>query len=156
MYTQTDRKDINAKKNAPQETWQKDIIFINRFTHIAKRISSFKRQWAGHIARRIDGRWDRKVLGSLDWQAECIYQQDRRMIWLWPRVHNRHKPLLTKAIMLIYVQRLIIMTMMIIIRYYYLYYSVIKSSLSSVTSFQDIKLHWNSNNNAVWYQQCYY
>ncbi|KAI8441130.1 hypothetical protein MSG28_009382 [Choristoneura fumiferana] len=33
-----------------------------RVTDIAKRISSLKWQWAGHIARRADGRWGRKVL----------------------------------------------------------------------------------------------
>ncbi|KAI8424129.1 hypothetical protein MSG28_002725 [Choristoneura fumiferana] len=33
-----------------------------RVTDIAKRISSLKWQWAGHIARRTDGRWGRKLL----------------------------------------------------------------------------------------------
>ncbi|KAI8440727.1 hypothetical protein MSG28_009067 [Choristoneura fumiferana] len=33
-----------------------------RATDIAKRISSLKWQWAGHIARRADGRWGRKVV----------------------------------------------------------------------------------------------
>ncbi|KAI8421117.1 hypothetical protein MSG28_008210 [Choristoneura fumiferana] len=40
-------------------------------TDIAKRISSLKWQWAGHIARRTDGRWGRKVL---EW---------------WPRIGKR-------------------------------------------------------------------
>ncbi|KAI8433520.1 hypothetical protein MSG28_015551 [Choristoneura fumiferana] len=38
-----------------------------RVTDIAKRISSFKWQWAGHIARRTDGRWGRKVLQRRPW-----------------------------------------------------------------------------------------
>ena len=33
-----------------------------RVTDIALRIAKLKWQWAGHIARRTDGRWGRKVL----------------------------------------------------------------------------------------------
>ena len=33
-----------------------------KVTDIALRISKLKWQWAGHIARRTDGRWGRKVL----------------------------------------------------------------------------------------------
>ena len=33
-----------------------------KVTDIAHRISKLKWQWAGHIARRADGRWGRKVL----------------------------------------------------------------------------------------------
>ncbi|CAH2210522.1 jg10823 [Pararge aegeria aegeria] len=33
-----------------------------RFTDIAQRVAKLKWQWAGHIARRTDGRWGLKVL----------------------------------------------------------------------------------------------
>ncbi|KAJ8726778.1 hypothetical protein PYW08_007034 [Mythimna loreyi] len=33
-----------------------------RVTDISRRIAKLKWQWAGHIARRTDGRWGRKVL----------------------------------------------------------------------------------------------
>ena len=33
-----------------------------RVTDVARRIAKLKWQWAGHIARRTDGRWGRKVL----------------------------------------------------------------------------------------------
>ncbi|KAL0860164.1 hypothetical protein ABMA27_010471 [Loxostege sticticalis] len=33
-----------------------------KVTDIARRIANLKWQWAGHIARRTDGRWGRKVL----------------------------------------------------------------------------------------------
>ncbi|CAH2234465.1 jg1608 [Pararge aegeria aegeria] len=33
-----------------------------RATDIAQRVAKLKWQWAGHIARRIDGRWGLKVL----------------------------------------------------------------------------------------------
>ncbi|CAK1600115.1 unnamed protein product [Parnassius mnemosyne] len=35
---------------------------ISRVTDIAQRISKLKWQWAGHIARRTDDRWGKKVL----------------------------------------------------------------------------------------------
>ncbi|CAG4968657.1 unnamed protein product [Parnassius apollo] len=42
-----------------------DIRSKTRVTDIAQRISKLKWQWAGHIARRTDNRWGRKVL---EWQ----------------------------------------------------------------------------------------
>ena len=33
-----------------------------KVTDIARRISKLKWQWAGHICRRTDGRWSRRVL----------------------------------------------------------------------------------------------
>ncbi|CAH2233520.1 jg10802 [Pararge aegeria aegeria] len=33
-----------------------------RVTNIAQRVAKLKWQWAGHIARRTDGRWGLKVL----------------------------------------------------------------------------------------------
>ncbi|XP_063539716.1 uncharacterized protein LOC134748833 [Cydia strobilella] len=39
-----------------------DIRSRTRVTDIARRIANLKWQWAGHIARRTDGRWGRKVL----------------------------------------------------------------------------------------------
>ncbi|CAK1584698.1 unnamed protein product [Parnassius mnemosyne] len=42
-----------------------DIRSRTRVTDIAQRISKLKWQWAGHIARRTDNRWGRKVL---EWQ----------------------------------------------------------------------------------------
>ncbi|PZC71609.1 hypothetical protein B5X24_HaOG212887 [Helicoverpa armigera] len=40
----------------------KKIRRQTKVTDIAHRISKLKWQWAGHIARRADGRWGRKVL----------------------------------------------------------------------------------------------
>ncbi|KAI8435808.1 hypothetical protein MSG28_004034 [Choristoneura fumiferana] len=39
-----------------------DIRSRTKVTDIARRIAKLKWQWAGHIARRTDGRWCRKVL----------------------------------------------------------------------------------------------
>ncbi|CAG9137498.1 unnamed protein product [Plutella xylostella] len=39
-----------------------------KVTDIAKRISTLKWQWAGHVARRADDRWSRKVL---EWRPPC-------------------------------------------------------------------------------------
>ncbi|CAH2235005.1 jg19003 [Pararge aegeria aegeria] len=36
-----------------------------RVTNIAQRVAKLKRQWAGHVARRTEGRWVPKVL---EWQ----------------------------------------------------------------------------------------
>ncbi|KAI8421291.1 hypothetical protein MSG28_008327 [Choristoneura fumiferana] len=67
--------------------------------YVAKRVSSLKWQWAGHIARRADGRWGRKVL---EWRPRIGkrsvgHQQDGRMTWLKPRVHGGCRPLPTEA-----------------------------------------------------------
>ncbi|CAH2238495.1 jg5676 [Pararge aegeria aegeria] len=40
-----------------------------KFTDIAQRISKLKRQWAGHVCRRTDGRWGRRVL---EWRPESV------------------------------------------------------------------------------------
>ncbi|CAK1604627.1 unnamed protein product [Parnassius mnemosyne] len=53
-----------------------DIRSRTRITDIAQRISKLKWQWAGHIARRTDNRWGRKVL---EWQ---------------PRTGRRRRPLI--------------------------------------------------------------
>jgi hypothetical protein len=37
-------------------------LWITKVTDIARRFSDLKWQWAGHIARRTDGRWGGKVL----------------------------------------------------------------------------------------------
>ncbi|KAI8439764.1 hypothetical protein MSG28_013451 [Choristoneura fumiferana] len=42
-----------------------DIRSRTKVTDIARRIAKLKWQWAGHIARRTDGRWGQKVL-------ECV------------------------------------------------------------------------------------
>ena len=39
-----------------------DIRKRTKVTDVARRIAKLKWQWAGHIARRTDGRWGRKVL----------------------------------------------------------------------------------------------
>ncbi|PZC72575.1 hypothetical protein B5X24_HaOG210906, partial [Helicoverpa armigera] len=55
-----------------------------KVTDIAHRISKLKWQWAGHIARRADGRWGRKVL---EWRPRTSkrsvgrpYKGRRRML----------------------------------------------------------------------------
>ncbi|CAH2233327.1 jg6241 [Pararge aegeria aegeria] len=40
----------------------KEIRRRNRVTDIAQRVAKLKWKWAGHIARRTDGRWGLKVL----------------------------------------------------------------------------------------------
>ncbi|CAH2228318.1 jg3885 [Pararge aegeria aegeria] len=40
----------------------RDIFSRTRVTDIAQRVAKLKWQWAGHIARRTDGRWGLKVL----------------------------------------------------------------------------------------------
>ncbi|CAH2232920.1 jg12423 [Pararge aegeria aegeria] len=39
-----------------------EILRRTRVTEIAQRVAKLKWQWAGHIARRTDGRWGLKVL----------------------------------------------------------------------------------------------
>ncbi|CAH2229251.1 jg18827 [Pararge aegeria aegeria] len=39
-----------------------EICRRTKVTDIAQRISKLKWQWAGHVCRRTDGRWDRRVL----------------------------------------------------------------------------------------------
>ncbi|CAH2238579.1 jg17165 [Pararge aegeria aegeria] len=52
-----------------------------RVTEIAQRVAKLKWQWAGHIVRRKDGRWDPKVLEwqplhcarhGLSWESEFL------------------------------------------------------------------------------------
>ncbi|CAH2217234.1 jg564, partial [Pararge aegeria aegeria] len=42
-----------------------EILRRTRVTDIAQRVAKLKRQWAGHIVRRKDGRWGLKVV---EWQ----------------------------------------------------------------------------------------
>ncbi|KAI8425468.1 hypothetical protein MSG28_007213 [Choristoneura fumiferana] len=71
-----------------------------RVTDIAKRISSLKWQWAGHIARRTDGRWGRKVL---EWRPRIGKFSVGRPPTRWTddlvkaAVHGGCKPLPTEA-----------------------------------------------------------
>ncbi|CAH2240791.1 jg2491 [Pararge aegeria aegeria] len=61
---------------ATQRTIERDMLGVSlldqikneeirkrtRVTEIAQRVAKLKWQWAGHIARRTDGRWGLKVL----------------------------------------------------------------------------------------------
>ncbi|CAH2086304.1 unnamed protein product [Euphydryas editha] len=66
---------------------------IRRRTKVAditQRIYKLTWQWAGHIARRTDGRWNRKVLESTYRQAQlrtAVHEMDRRL------EESRRKPL---------------------------------------------------------------
>ncbi|CAH2237465.1 jg12798 [Pararge aegeria aegeria] len=52
-----------------------------RVTDIAQRVAKLKWNWAGHIARRIDGRWGSKVL-----------ERRPRAVWVAPnKVDRRHE-----------------------------------------------------------------
>ena len=62
-----------------------------KLTNIARRIAKLKWQWAGHIARRTDDSWGRKVL---KWRPRT----GRQRVWApykvgrWPS-KNRGNPL---------------------------------------------------------------
>ncbi|KAI8426806.1 hypothetical protein MSG28_014489 [Choristoneura fumiferana] len=58
-----------------------------RVTDIAKRISSLKWQWAGHIARRTDGRWGRKVL---EWRPRIGKRSVGRSRWMQAAANRRN------------------------------------------------------------------
>ncbi|CAK1604107.1 unnamed protein product [Parnassius mnemosyne] len=57
-----------------------DIRSRTRVTDIAQRISKLKWQWAGHIARRTDNRWGRKVL---EWQPRHMKRKRGRPCRRW-------------------------------------------------------------------------
>ncbi|CAH2208128.1 jg27685 [Pararge aegeria aegeria] len=52
-----------------------EILRRTRVTDIAQRVAKLKWQWAGHIARRSDGRWDLKVL---EWRPRAGKRSVRR------------------------------------------------------------------------------
>ncbi|XP_064073992.1 uncharacterized protein LOC135193837 [Vanessa tameamea] len=53
----------------------KEIRRRTKVTDVAKRVSELKWQWAGHIARRTDGRWSKKVL---EWRPRTGNEMDGR------------------------------------------------------------------------------
>ncbi|CAH2207480.1 jg12778, partial [Pararge aegeria aegeria] len=54
-----------SKLSAPCTRWNEEIRRRTRVTDIAQRVTKLKWQWAGHIARRTDGR---SVLKVLEWR----------------------------------------------------------------------------------------
>ncbi|CAH2240872.1 jg9609 [Pararge aegeria aegeria] len=67
-----------------------EILRGTRVTDIAQRVAKLKWQWAGHIARRTDGRWGLKVLGRAPtrWtddirRAGCRWKQAAQDRVLW-------------------------------------------------------------------------
>ncbi|CAH2264625.1 jg6243 [Pararge aegeria aegeria] len=50
-----------------------EISRRTRVTDIAQRVAKLKWQWAGHIARRTDGRWGLKVL---EWRPRTGKRED--------------------------------------------------------------------------------
>ncbi|CAH2211469.1 jg22874 [Pararge aegeria aegeria] len=51
-----------------------------RVTNIAQRVAKLKWQWAGHIARRTDGRWGLKVL---EWRSRTGNRSACRPLTRW-------------------------------------------------------------------------
>ena len=51
-----------------------------RVTDIAQRISKLKWQWAGHICRRTDGRWGKRVL---EWRPRIGKRRVGRPVSRW-------------------------------------------------------------------------
>ncbi|PZC73135.1 hypothetical protein B5X24_HaOG209993 [Helicoverpa armigera] len=52
---------FNRRTDLRDRIRNEEIRRRTKVTDIAHRISKLKWQWAGHIARRADGRWSRKV-----------------------------------------------------------------------------------------------
>ncbi|CAH2243002.1 jg19445 [Pararge aegeria aegeria] len=55
-------------------------------TDLAQRVAKLKLQWAGHIARRTDGRWDLKVL---EWRPRTGMRSVGRLSTRWTDVIDR-------------------------------------------------------------------
>ncbi|CAH2257063.1 jg11932 [Pararge aegeria aegeria] len=56
-----------------EQIGNEEIRRRTRVTDIAQRVAKLKWQWAGHIARRTDGRWGLKVL---EWRPRTGKQTD--------------------------------------------------------------------------------
>ncbi|CAH2058296.1 unnamed protein product, partial [Iphiclides podalirius] len=60
---------ISLRDRVPNQ----DIRRRNKVTDIAQKISKRKWRWAGHISRRTDNRWERRVLevAASYWASRC-------------------------------------------------------------------------------------
>ncbi|CAH2241591.1 jg3926 [Pararge aegeria aegeria] len=55
-------RKLRVRVSQRDQIRNKEIRRRTRVTETAERVAKLKLQWLGHIARRTDGSWDRKVL----------------------------------------------------------------------------------------------
>ncbi|CAH2237324.1 jg15785 [Pararge aegeria aegeria] len=86
--------DLNHKLKVAQRAMERALFGVSlrdrirnenirrrtKVTDIAQRISKLKWQWAGHVCRRTDGRWGRRVL---EWRPRIGNRSEGRPRARW-------------------------------------------------------------------------